>query len=442
MFHSQLPTASPCYSPAHNSRRSFLQRTAAGVGLAWLTPLAEKLARASEAEPRGKHAKSVIVLWMEGGPSQLETFDPHPGTAIGGEIKAISTAAPDIKIADLYPLVAEQMQHISLVRSVMSKEGDHERGTYNLKTGWRPDPTVIHPSLGAVLCHQTKDNIEIPRHVSIYPNQWSARGGYLGDQFDSFRVMDPTRPIPDVLLRTDKDRYAARMKGLLNVVEPQFSRRRLKDLDNQRTQHKPSLEAADRMMSSDQLKAFDVATAPQALKDEFGDTNFGRGCLAAMQLIAAGVRCVEVSIGTWDSHANNHATHQARAKDVDPAFAALVRNLQQRDLLKDTIVLWMGEFGRTPKINGLGGRDHWPHGFTVALAGGGIRGGTVVGATSPEPKMEEKNWDKDIVDPQDVENIHATVLEALGINYHEERITPIGRPLNFSKGKPISSLLG
>ncbi len=436
-----------CRSAAHLSRRSLLQKTAAGVGLAWLSPLAQQLARAEESAPSGKPPKSVIVLWMEGGPSQLETFDPHPGTTIGGKdplasVKAIDTAAKGIQIADLYPRIAEQMEHISLIRSVVSKEGDHERGSYTMKSGWVPDPTLVHPSLGAILCHETSDKIEIPRHVSIYPNQWSPRGGYLGDQYDAFRVHDPTRPIPDVIATVKQDRFDQRMEDLLKVVEPQFSRRRLKDLDTKRTLHQPSLVAASKMMTSDQLKAFDVTHVPEALREEFGDSNFGRGCLAALQLIEVGVRCVEVNLGTWDSHLNNYETCKARAAALDPAYAALLRNLRERNLLEHTLVVWMGEFGRTPRINGLGGRDHWPHGFTVALSGCGIQGGRVIGATSPEPKLDDKNRLQDVEDPQDVANVHATLYEALGVNYTREHLTPIGRPMQFSKGTPIKRLLG
>src|SRR5205814_6981389 len=160
-------------------RRSFIQAAMGMSGIAWLTPLAERLARASDQEPSGKPAKSVIILWMSGGPSQLETFDPHPGTKISHEsTKAIKTAAKDIEIADNLPLVAEQMDSISLVRSLVSKEGDHERASYNVKTGFRPDPTLIHPLLGAIICHQLSDSVECPSHVSMLPDISPHLGGF------------------------------------------------------------------------------------------------------------------------------------------------------------------------------------------------------------------------------------------------------------------------
>jgi uncharacterized protein (DUF1501 family) len=429
-----------CYSADHFSRRTILK--AAGLsGLVWLTPLAERLARAEERLPSGATAKSVIVLNMEGGPSQLETFDPHPGKKISHDAtKAIATAAKDVKISNWLPQTAEVMDSIALVRALVSKEGDHERAAYNIKTGFRPDPTLIHPSLGAIVCHQTKDNVEIPRHVSILSGPWAPRGGFLGDQFDAFKTFDPSGPIPDVTARVSDVRAKKRLDDLQNVVEAQFARRRVKNLD-QKTLHSTSIAAARQMMSSEQLKAFDVREAPDSLKAPFGDTPFGRSCLAAVQLIGVGVRCVEVTLSGWDTHAENESLVRGRCEILDPAMAALIRLLKERKLLDSTIVLWGGEFGRTPTINPVGGRDHWPHGFTVALAGGGIQGGRVLGETSPEPKLSETDRLADIAGHRNVEDLHATILHALGIDFTQEHMTPIGRPMAFSKGSVITELL-
>jgi hypothetical protein len=410
-------------------------------GISWLTPLAERLARADELAPQHRPAKSLIVLWMAGGPSQWETFDPHPGTKSSHDsTKAIKTAAKDIQIADNLPLIAEQMDSISLVRSLISKEGDHERASHNVKTGYRPDPTLVHPSLGAIVCHQLHDNVEIPRHVSILPDQFPARGGYLGDQYDAFKTNDPIESIPDVSPRVSQARAAQRLDDLTNIVETSFARGRIKNLA-QRTMHNPSIEAARKMMSSDQLKAFDVRTAPDSLNKQFGDTPFGRACLAAIQLIEVGVRCVEVTLNGWDTHINNEEQVRGRCQILDPAFAALITELKSRDLFDSTIVLWAGEFGRTPKINPPGGRDHWPHGFTAALAGGGLAGGRVIGETAAE--VDEKAVDKTrfVHDPRAVEDLHATILHALNIDFTKEIHTPIGRPMTLSQGHPIRELL-
>lgn len=435
-----------CNSYEAFSRRQFLQSAAAvglgGGALSWLTPVAQALAQDAEKQPSGKAAKSVIVLWMQGGPSQFETFNPHPkpDSAIAGGTKPIKTAAKGIEIAAGLPLLAEEMASLSLVRTVTSKEGDHERATYNVKTGFRPDPTLVHPALGAIICHQLPGELEIPRHVSILPGQWPARGGFLGDQFDAFKTFDPRSPVPDVKARVDDDRFERRLADL-DVVEAQLARRRPLDLDAKRAIHRQSIAAARKMMTSEQLKAFDVSAASQSLRDAFGDTQFGRGCLAAVQLIEAGVRCVEVTQGGWDTHANNHQFCETQNQTLDPAFASLLKELKARKLLDSTIVLWAGEFGRTPQINGVGGRDHWPHGFTVALGGGGIAGGRVIGETNPEPKLDEKDRLQDLSEPHPVEDIHATVLHALGIDFAQELETPVGRPMALSKGTPIAALL-
>ena len=190
------------------------------------------------------------------------------------------------------------------------------------------------------------------------------------------------------------------------------------------------------MMSSEQLKAFDVSQEPESVRKEYGDSPFGRGCLAARRLIEVGVRCVEVTLDGWDTHVANHEVHRSKVKILDPAFAALLRDLKQRKLLERTIVVCCGEFGRTPKINLGAGRDHWPTGFSLALAGGSIRGGMVLGETDPEGV---KDPDK----PTQVEDVHATVLAALGLNPAKENVAPAtSRPIKLSPGKPIRELLG
>lgn len=416
--------------PLH--RRHFL-RLAGLAGATWLTPIGEFLARA--AEQRGKTsepAQSVIMLWMVGGPSQLETFDPHPGTRIAGGTKAIRTSVPGIQLAEGLERLAEQMQHVSLIRSMVSKEGDHERGTYTLKTGFRPDPTVVHPALGAIICHQLPvGSTEVPRHISIFPNAWPPRGGYLGDRYDAFLMGDPAGPVPDTISSVTPPRDDRRIQHL-NLIDDTFARLRRPRME--KTLHRETIRSARTMMTSEQLKAFDVSLEPASVRAEYGDTPFGRGCLAARRLIEVGVRCVEVNLGNWDTHVNNHELTRELVRTLDPAFAALLKDLRSRGWLDKTIVMCLGEFGRTPKINPAGGRDHWPTGFSVALAGGGIRGGQVIGATDPEggPKPEH---------PVQVGDLHATILTALGISPATVNQTPIGRTVRFAEGKAIPQLL-
>lgn len=412
-------------------RRRFLSATLAGS--TWLGPLASHLARAAEADRSGAPARSVIVLWLAGGPSQLETFDPHPGSKIAGGTGRIATAVKDIFLAEGLERVAEQMASISLIRSMMSREGDHERGTYNLKTGFRPDPTVTHPSLGAVACRELPvESCEIPRHVSILHSQWPARGGYLGDAFDAFLTGDPLGPVPDTRSYLTPARDRARVDHL-GALDRTFGRGREKRVEA--TLHRETMRSALKMMTSEQLKAFDVSLEPLATRRMYGETPFGRGCLAARRLIEAGVRCVEVNLGGWDTHANNHQFVANNLKILDPAFAGLIRDLRERGLLERTLVLCMGEFGRTPSINPAGGRDHWPGGFSIALAGGGIRGGRVVGETDPDGRKEPASQVQ-------VGGLFATIFTALGIDYQKVNQTPIGRTVRFSEGQPLEKLLG
>jgi uncharacterized protein (DUF1501 family) len=232
----------------------------------------------------------------------------------------------------------------------------------------------------------------------------------------------------------DQARLDQRMKDL-SVVEKAFGRGRPANLDEATTLHQLSMARALKIMSSDQLAAFDVKQASAAQRAAYGDTPFGRGCLAALRLIETGVRCVEVTLDGWDTHVNNHELQGRKVRVLDPAFAALIRDLKDRDLFDSTIVLCGGEFGRTPTLNPFQGRDHWPYGFSVALAGGGMRAGHVIGSTDPEGESKEPEQ------PVTVQDLHATIQHALGIDHAKELITPVGRPLALSDGKVIRELL-
>jgi len=427
-----------CDRRIHLSRRTLL---GAGTGGALASALAQRLAWAEQTgNAASGRPKSVILLWMEGGPSQLETFDPHAGTKIGGQVQALPTTVKGLQIANTLPRTAERMHLGSLVRSVTGKEGDHERAIYNIKTGYRPDPTLVHPSIGSIVCHEFPESLEIPRHISISPQNFPARGGYLGPRFDAFKIDDPNSPVPDLESAVDSQRGQQRLADL-DWIERRFRRQRLKDLDRNRTLHQSATAAALKMMSSDQVKAFDVSDEPLEVQERFGDSPFGRGCLAATRLIQTGVRCVEVTLGGWDSHVTNHTLQTGRCELLDPALAALLERLEEMDLLETTLVVCGGEFGRTPQINPAEGRDHWPHGFSMFLAGCGIRRGGVHGATSPAPRLESDRPLEDVQDPVTVADLHATILSAVGVPYEEELDTPIGRPIKRSEGTPIETIL-
>jgi hypothetical protein len=432
-----------CQSYESMLRRRWLRGMAlSSAGLlqtAALTRFAESIARADAARSKPARPRAMILLWMQGGPSQLETFDPHPGTKIGGEVRALPTSLSGVSIADTLPRTAEIMHRGTLVRSLVSKEGDHERASYNMKTGWRPDPTLIHPSIGAVLCHQSPSNIEIPRHISILAGEWSSRGGYLGSTFDAFRLGDPKDPLPNLKSYVATDVFDQRISDL-EKIESRFRRGRMKDLDQNKTLQSISTDRAKTMMASEQIQAFEIEREAQGVRDAFGDTPFGRGCLTAVRLVEQGVTCVEVELSGWDSHVENHTLQTGRCNILDAALHGLVNLLIERDLFDSTVVMCGGEFGRTPKINVAGGRDHWPTGFSTVLFGGPFRRGYVHGETTSESIEEGKEPLDGVKDPVRVEDLHATLLNGFGIDFSEEMLTPIGRPLARSQGSVVTSL--
>lgn len=409
-------------------RRHFLQSSAACT-LSFLLPALDLRA----AQRRGsERQKSIIVLWMQGGPSQLESWDPHPGTSIGGPTQAISTSIPDLKIASLLPRMADQMQHLSVIRSLVSKEGDHERGTYYLTTGYRPDPTVRHPSLGSILSAKLPDSkIEIPLHVSVGEAQWVPWGGYLGDEYSAFRILNVGEDVRNLRPPVEQARQDRRQSNL-KLLTDSFRKGRSKQLEN--TLHEHVIDRALTMMSSSQLKAFRLDSETAATKARYGDTPFGRGCLVARRLVEEGVRAVQVVLPGFDTHANNFEGQKENMDLLDPGFSALVADLVERDLWDSTVVVCLGEFGRTPTINPLEGRDHWPTGFSCVLGGGGLIAGQVIGQTDPQ------GLTKDPKNPVQVEDLMATLLAVMGLDSNEEIQTPIGRPIKLSEGTPIGRL--
>ncbi len=418
------------------TRRQLLQfLSACGVLLA----LPGMSARAASRR-RDERPKTLVTLWMNGGMSQLETWDPHPGTASGGEVKDIATTAKDIRVSELLPQMAEQMQSCMLIRSLTSREGDHERGAAFVKTGYRPEPTLKYPTLGAIAAHELSDpKIEIPQYVALASDRIVPEGGYLGNQWDAFRVFNPGMGLSNLKSYVGAERQSDRLQAL-SVVSQQFEQRR--QFGAKRTLHQNTLDRALEMMSSEQLKAFELDTESADVKAAYGDTSFGRGCLVARRLVEVGVRSIEVNLSGFDTHVANHSGHVTQCKILDPAIATLIRELRERDLLESTIVLCISEFGRTPRINPAGGRDHWPNWFSCLIAGGGFREGTVIGAT-PHDVMEDKVDGKLIkaAEPVLVPELYATIMATMGIDCRKEILTPIGRPIRFADALPSAYLL-
>ena len=421
-------------APQHSTigRRSVLQMMAAcGLSMS-LAPMTAQAA----SKRRSERPKSLITLWMNGGMSQLETWDPHPGTTIGGDVSAIPSSVKGLSLSDFLPQMAEQMHEVCLIRSLTSLEGDHARGASYVKTGYRLEPTLVYPSLGAIAAHELPDaNVEIPQHVSLGGDNFFPRGGYLGNEWDAFRVLDPGRSVTNLRSGVSDTRAQQRTNGL-DFLGQQFTKGRPSAAKD--TLHSDTIRRALKMMSSEQLKAFELNDEPDMVKRAYGDSRFGRGCLVARRLVEVGVRAVEVCLNGFDTHVNNHDGQKSQVAMLDPAFATLIAELRQRDLLDSTIVLCISEFGRTPEINPAGGRDHHPHWFSCAIAGGGFQQGVVIGET---PADIVKKTKPKPVDPITIPQLYSTIMHAMGIDWNEEFITPIGRPIRFGDAAPVARLL-
>ncbi|MBI4817179.1 MAG: DUF1501 domain-containing protein [Deltaproteobacteria bacterium] len=374
--------------------------------------------------------RSLITVWLDGGPSQLETFDPHPGRKIGGPTRSVSTSLKGASIADGYPRLAEILGELNLVRSLVSKEGDHERATYFTKTGHRLDPVVRYPSVGAVFVSSSSGALGLPRHVALGSQPWPPRGGDLGAELDAFRVEDPGRSLGDIGSRVPPDRLERRRLRLA-TLESSFSEGR----GDRAAKIAAITRGAFALTRSTEKDALLIDDEPASVRISYGDSRFGRGCLVARRLIERGVSAVEVCLSGFDSHAGNFEAHAERARELDPALSSLIRELRDRDALRTTTVLVLGEFGRTPRINDLDGRDHWPHGFSCLVGGAGLQKGIVLGSTDPagESKLP--------ADPVPVEDLLATVLVALGLDPEETWRSRDGRPIPFVPGRPVARLL-
>ena len=383
------------------------------------------------ATPAGK-AKACIVLYLNGGPSQLDTFDPKPGTATGGPFKAIATRSPAIRLSQHLPHIAEQADKLAVVRALGSKEGNHQRAQYLLHTGYSPNPTVVHPALGAWASKRLGDvDADLPSFISL--GGPSAQAGILGVENGPF-VVQRGGGIPDNVGRAtgvSDGRFARRAAGL-DVIEQHFASQ---TSDPMVAGRRAVYAKAMRLMHSPRVSAFDLSSEPTALKTAYGDSDFGRGCLTARRLVESGVKLVEVVLDGWDTHQNNFERVKDLSAQLDPAMGTLIHDLSQRGLLASTLVVCIGDFGRTPKINGNDGRDHFPQASFAALAGGGVRGGIVHGET-------DADGSKVVRDPMSVPNLFATMATLLGIPLDFEAVAPSGRPIKVTDhGTPVPALI-
>jgi uncharacterized protein (DUF1501 family) len=309
----------------------------------WLDPT-----RQAHAQKIGGKAKACILLWMNGGPSHIDTWDPKPGAATGGPFKAIDTSAKGVQICEHLPNVAEQAKHCAIIRSLTSREGNHDRAQYLMHTGYVPTASVKHPSLGAWVSKELGDSqFDLPNFVSIRGPSIGA--AFLGVAHGPFVVQNPNQPPQNVgyAQNVNQTRFGKRLSAG-DFLEKQFHR----ETGDQKIGERDAVYTkAIKMMHSPRLKAFDISGEPEAVKQAYGDSDFGRGCLMARRLVETGVKFVEVVLDGWDTHQNNFTRTQNLCKQFDPAMATLIKELNERKMLDSTLVVWMGEFGRTPRIN-------------------------------------------------------------------------------------------
>jgi hypothetical protein len=383
-----------------------------------------------------KANKSCIVLWMAGGPSQLDTWDLKPDSEKNsGPFHPISTAAQGISISEHLPHIAKKMNHLSIVRSLDSKEGNHDRGTYMMHTGYAPNPTVVHAGFGSICSYELGEKLgpdfSLPHAIAI--NTPGQPAGFLGMSHTPFMVQNPNAPVADLQppKGIDGGRMARRV-AMLESVELNFARQKR---GQAALDHGAVYKKTLRMMNSQYTRAFNLSDEPSAIREAYGKGSFGAGCLMARRLVEQGVSYVEVGLGGWDTHANAFDTLSNRLlPELDKGFSSLIADLHQRGLLEKTLVVWMGEFGRTPRINQNAGRDHWPRSWSVVMGGGGLQGGKIIGATDKDGV--------DIVDhPVGVMEVIATMAKAMGIDPDTQYTTPLGRPIKVANGAmPIGEL--
>jgi uncharacterized protein (DUF1501 family) len=425
------------------SRRAFLCRSlAAGLGAAGALRLGWHDLVVANADELRRAGKAMILLWMDGGPSQYDTFNPKPGSKYQGPAHAIHTSVPGVQFAEFWPRTARTLGKIALVRSMRSTEKEHDRAIALVRTGYPLTPAVRYPTFGAVVAREREQlESDLPSFVRIGRPRITTRdvdAGVLGVRYNPFKIDEagglPPNVAPQVAADVVRRRLAlaarldaeyAKAGGAASVAEKQAV-----------------YERTARMVLSPRVGAFDLSSEPDKLRDAYGRTNFGQGCLLARRLVEAGVSFVEViSTGPvgdqgWDTHKRGFEENPQLCQEVDPAYATLLTDLADRGMLDNTLVVWMGEFCRTPKFKSDGGREHYSEGWQVGFSGAGVRGGQVIGATDADGV--------EITDrPVSVGDLFMTFCHVLSIDPAEEYITADRRPIKIvEKGAVIRELFG
>ncbi len=381
-------------------------------------------------------ARNVIYLYMTGGMSHLDTWDPKPDNAdVMGLTKTINTKVDGIRLSENLPLMARQADKLAIIRSMASTQGAHEQGQYFQRTSYTLRSSIRHPSMGAWLeKFQSRGNPTLPGSVMIGNDSRHPGAGFFEAKFAPLMINDPESGISNVRPNSwfTEERMTSRL-GVAKQLDKKFAE--TYNVKNVRA-YSDMYDDAVKVMKSEELKAFDLDAEPAALRDKYGRDRFGQGCLLARRLVEHGVRHVEVTFGSWDTHNANFTRVPELADELDAALSTLLQDLEAHGMLNETLVVLATEFGRTPEINVNDGRDHHPTGFTCVLAGGGIRGGQVYGAT-------DERGDKAVENPVTIPDFNATIGYALGLPLDQVIYSPTKRPFTIAdKGKPLTHLFG
>jgi len=394
-------------------------------------PIAQMLARAGETQKA--KAEHVILFWCGGGMSHIDTWDPKPGRPVAGEFSPINTSAEGVQISSIFPQLAKQMHHAALIRSIAGTNGAHGRASYQLQTSYNQSANLIHPGIGSIVAHE-KDRLgDLPSFITISGN--ARRAGYLGQRCEAYYVGRPGEKDPYLAFPSDITRVRGNKR--LDILA-KMNLRNVRGLDAGKAK---AVDTATReavnLMRSPALKAFELKGEDPKTVTRYGDTPFGRGAMLARRLVETGVRFVQVNRGGFDTHNNNFPAMQNHGDVMDPALASLISDLAASGKLAKTLVLVLSEFGRTPRINTNAGRDHHARCFSCFMAGGGIRGGQVIGESDKDAMLPAER-------PVNPHDLHASLCHALGIDAAKEVKTPLGRPMRLINegAKPVMELFG
>ena len=413
-----------CSDYQYTRRRMLKTFSASLLGM----PVNQLLAQGASSNAQAEH---VILFWNSGGMSHLDTWDPKPGRKVQGEFNPIKTSVDGMEISEIFPQLAKQMHHGALIRSIAGTNGDHGRAQYELQTGFNQSPNIMHPGLGSLVAHEREPLGDLPALVSI--SGQAARAGYLGQKCEAYFVGRPGQKDP--YLTFPEGISHARGMQRLQVLEKMNRRTSAQNGAEELKASQTALKDAVALMESPALKAFDLKKENPTTVAKYGDTEFGRGALLARRLVEQGVRFVQVNRGGFDNHGNIFQAMRNHGADMDPAIASLISDLKANGKLEKTLIVVLSEFGRTPRINDGGGRDHWARVFSCMMAGGGIKGGSIIGASDPDGMEVAER-------PVKVADLHATLCHALGIDLNKELTTPQGRPIRLvrKEANPINEL--